>query len=139
MPVPNEHMIIEKDTLLKDSRTSSQAIFGKFVKNDHSQAVVLRANDTIELYNIINDKMHLLTKYECTTCKISKIIAIRKPGTQKDMLVLHIPKLKFVTIEIDESKLEFKIVCLHNFDNDARLRKTFKMNPRQGFLQPFYL
>jgi len=33
------------------------------------------------------------------------------------MLVIHLQKLKFVTIELDEYLLEFKIVCMHNFEN----------------------
>ena len=55
------------------------------------------------------------------------------------MLVVHLPKLKFVTIELDENLLEFKIVCLHNFEDEPRLRETGKVNPRQGFLQPFFV
>jgi len=67
------------------------------------------------------------------------MIVVKKPGANKDMLVFEIPSLKFITIEVDESIMSFKIVCLHNFDGDARLNHTGKANPRQGFLSPFYI
>jgi len=35
--------------------------------------------------------------------------------------------------------MNFRIVCLHNFEGDARLTHTGKANARQGFLSPFYI
>ena len=82
---------------------------------------MLRANEVIEVYRIINNQMVLLTKYESFSAKIAKIIVVRKPGTNIDLLVLDLPKLKFVTLELDREIFEFKILCLHNFENDRRL------------------
>lgn len=74
------------------------------------------------------------------------MVSVRKPVDYhqapleyKDMLVVHLPKLKFVTIELDEDLLEFKIVCLQDFENKVQLQETGKVYPRQGFLQSFFI
>lgn len=68
------------------------------------------------------------------------MVSVRKPGSDgKDMLVLHIPALKFVTIEFDELLSEFRIYCMHNLENNLRLKETGKLNPKSGFLQAFYI
>ena len=46
------------------------------------------------------------------------MIIVKKPGSNLDMIVFEIPQLKFITIQIDESIFDFKVVCLHNFEND---------------------
>lgn len=49
------------------------------------------------------------------------MIVVRKPGTSKDMIVIEIPSLKFITLEIDDETLCFKTLCMHNFEDDLRL------------------
>ena len=104
---------------------------------------MLRANDTIELYKVYladgEGSLKFVCKYESHCFKISKMIVVRKPGTVLDMLVIQLPSLKFVTLEMDLEVLEFKILCMHNFENQRNLKSSGKINPRQGFLQPFFL
>ena len=45
------------------------------------------------------------------------MIVVRKPGTEVDMLVIQLPSLKFVTLEMDQEVFEFRILCMHNFEN----------------------
>jgi hypothetical protein len=47
---------------------------------------------------------------------------VKKPGTLKDMIVIYIPSLKFITLEFDENIFEFKILCMHNFENNIKLK-----------------
>ena len=103
--------------------------------------VILRSNDTIELYEVVMQKEIVkVCDYQLSSgVKISKMIAVKKPGTKIEMLVIQVDKLKFDTLEFDSSTFEFRIVCLHNFENDHRLRMTGKVNARFGFLQPFYM
>jgi hypothetical protein len=62
------------------------------------------------------------------------MVVVRKPGTKIELLVLEIPKLKFITLEMDADLFEFRILCMHNFENDRRLQKSGKINSRTGFL-----
>ena len=99
-------------------------------QKDIKQVALLRSNEQIELYKIIDGKMNLVCKYD-VSIKVQKIVAVRKPGSNgKDMLVLHIPALKFVTIEFDELLTEFRIYCMHNLENNQRLKETGKLNPK---------
>ena len=96
----------------------------------YDQVALLRSNDQVELYKIIEGKMNLVCKYNLSI-KVSKMVSVRKPGSDgKDMLVLHIPALKFVTIEFDELLLEFRIYCMHNLENNLKLKETGKLNPK---------
>ena len=72
----------------------------------------------------------LLTTYTLDTTKVSKMVAVRKPGTKIDMLVIMMPKLKFVTLELDAEIEELRTICMHNFEHDPRLQATGKVSPR---------
>ena len=74
--------------------------------------------------------MCFVCKYEVAQHKISKMIAVRKPGTDKDMVVVQITDKRFITLEVDPLIHELRIVCLHNFENDQRLQATGKINAR---------
>ena len=112
--------------------------------------MLLRANSVVEAYALKNGTMSLIATYRATGFKISRIIKVRKPAPRlgavgdanghKDMVVVQILPLKFVTLEIDEDVNEFRIVCIHNLSNDVRLQESGKLNSaRQGFLQSFCL
>ena len=38
------------------------------------------------------------------------------------MIVIYIPSYKFTTLEFDENTFEFKILCMHNFENNTKLK-----------------
>jgi len=68
----------------------SQVFFGRFYKSE-DEIVLLRSNEVIELYSTNNGTYQLITKYEVKTAKISKMIVVKKPGANKDMVVFEIP------------------------------------------------
>ena len=105
------------------------------------QLALLRSNDTIELYEILQNKTLLkICTFEVSSgVKISKMIKVHMPGTSTDMVVIQIQNLKFITLMFDPTVLEFRTVCMHNFENEPRLKAGGKTYPRCGFLQPFYL
>ena len=40
---------------------------------------------------------------------------------------------------MDADLFEFRILCMHNFENDHRLQKSGKISSRTGFLQPIFV
>jgi hypothetical protein len=52
----------------------------------------MRANDTIELHKVFYENgegsLKYVCKYESQSFKISKMIVVRKPGTNVDMIVI---------------------------------------------------
>ena len=62
--IANEHLMIGAETMLRDCGSVSQSFFGNFVGDDffesdvpeenRSQIVLLRSNEVIELYRVIN-------------------------------------------------------------------------------------
>lgn len=132
-------LCISKTTLLEDTASVSQSLFGNFLpRTEGPKLVLLRANSVIEAYSLNNGEMTLVTTYRATGFKISKIIKVRKPvpclasssysDGHKDMIVAQILPLKFVTLEIDEEINEFRIVCIHNLSNDVRLQESGRLN-----------
>lgn len=125
-------------------------MFGSFLpslrSDDSQQLLIVRANQTIELYQV-NQKvngMRLICKYSSRGAfKLSKVIKVPrysyngKQCTWKDLVVAQISPLKFVTLEVDEDLQEFAIVCMHNFQGDLRLQESGLAHPREGFLQSF--
>lgn len=91
-PAPLEslqhNLCISKTTLLEDTASVSQSLFGNFLPNQSApNLVLLRANSMIELYALNPEAkgtdspgLTLITTYRpMTNIKISKIIKVRKP------------------------------------------------------------
>ena len=62
------------------------------------EVILLRANNTIELYDIENSTsiqgFNFITKYEVRNTKITEIVSIRMTWREKDLIVCYIPKDK---------------------------------------------
>jgi hypothetical protein len=53
-----------------------------------------------------------------------------------DLLVIYMPKLKFVVLELDaEQTCEFRVYCLFNFENQEELKYTGKRYPKIAMLR----
>ena len=58
-----------------------------------------------------------------------------KDDGEKQVLVIHLPKLKFIVLEFDEDIQEFKQLCIFNFENEDQFKVTGKRFPLQGLLR----
>ena len=69
-------------------------------------------------------------------------------GALKDIVILHIPKLKvslslypltlcvqFILLEFDPDVSEFAVYCIYNLENQPELQMTGKMFPNTGMLR----
>jgi len=109
----HEHMVVDHATRLQDCASVSHSFFGYFLERSQSskdamhhhsqQLALLRSNTCLELYLVDpHSKLHLVCKYEVDPgIKVSNMIKVHKPGSSQDMIVLHMPQLKFATLCFD--------------------------------------
>jgi hypothetical protein len=53
----------------------------------------------------------------------------------KDVLLVHLPKLKVLLLEFNEETSEFQTLCIFNFENEEQYRVTGKRFPLCGMLR----
>lgn len=53
----------------------------------------------------------------------------------KQAVMLYMPNDRILTLEYDEESAEFKILALHNFENDFEMQETGKKYPIRGKLR----
>ena len=88
-----QHLAIEDKEILKDCASCSQVLIGNFTGSPNkNEAVFLRGNDTLELYDITGDKFEFIGRYEMLNTKCLEIRTLKiswKPG--KEAIVMYVP------------------------------------------------
>ena len=99
----------------------------------------MRGLDTIELYAITpKDELSLITKYHMPNCKCVDMVVAHLPfrgERAKDVLLVHLPKLKILLLEFNEETSEFQTLCIFIFENEEQYRVTGKRFPLCGMLR----
>jgi hypothetical protein len=128
---------VEYPCLLRDVGSVSHAIFGKFINISGQQLAILRGSDTIEIYTV-TEKLQLVTKYHMPNAKCIDMVAAKLPfrgETDKQVLLVHLPKLKVVLLEFSEEVSELQTLCIFNFENEEQFRVSGKRFPLTGLLR----
>jgi len=132
-----QHLAIEDKEILKDCASCSQVLLGNFTGSlERKEAVFLRGNDTLELYDVTGDKFEFHGRYEMLNTKCLEIRSLKmswKPG--KEAVVMYVPQDKLITLEWDLETAEFKVLAMHNFENQSELEDSGKRFPMRGKLR----
>jgi hypothetical protein len=100
------------------------------------EAVMLRGNDTLELYDVSGDKFEYIGRYEILNGKCLEVRSVKMSWMQgKDAVVMYLPQDKLVTLEWDLEVAEFKTIAMHNFENQIEIENSGKRFPMRGKLR----
>ncbi|CDW71891.1 UNKNOWN [Stylonychia lemnae] len=145
-----QYLCIENKDILQDCTSSSQVLIGNFTSCNilkcfkaignvnQKEAIFLRANNTLEIYDISNDKYSYMGKYQIPNAICSEITGVRMTWKNKYAVVLYIQHDKLITLEFDEEIHEFKVIAMHNFENENALKDSGKQFPIRGKLRSIH-
>ena len=131
---------VDYPCLLRDVASTSDCLFGSFINTPEpeQQLALLRGKDTIELYALTTkSELRLVTKYHMPNVKCIDFLAAKLPfrDSNKQVLLVHIPKLKIVLLEFNEETSEFQTLCIFNFENEEAFKVTGKRFPLTGLVR----
>jgi len=80
-----------------------------------TEVCFLRGLETLELYRAQNE-LTFVAEYKMSNLKVRDMNKFRVPWLEKDIICVQIQTLRFICLVFDSDLIEWRTLCLFNFD-----------------------